>query len=446
MGASAPTTSGPRRGPGGPPCCSPWTLRLPVHRASSPSRTRADCSRGRPAGTAGGPQLYGRLFVDRPPGCSCCSSCCADALGGMMAARCWAWCWSLGWSRPRAGSAGCSAGRTRRHLGGAGAAALACEPGPRGPGDQRGADRGPPGDGELRAGAGRRTPGRPGAAGLLLVAAGLLAGLAPTGQAEPGRRTRLRDRRWWPRQAWHARWPGRRTAAALAGFAVGAAVPAAATALWADGPGTRVSACCGDHLVQFRVIAAEVIAGSHVGRDAAAAGAAADDRCDQRPARWPWSEHPCGRSARRRRAGHAGGDRDAAVEVAGALLGGSYWTHYLIALVPGAVVLTALAARREVALRAAAVGGGGSGRLVRGGVRGDRAHSPGHPGPPRTRTPSRLAEAGTGAQETPERSPSATPTSWKQSGLRPGYRQLWSLPVRSPGPAAGGLHPAGTPT
>ncbi len=292
-----------------------------------------------------GPQLYGHLFVDRPPGLLLFYAA-ADALGGIEAAR-WLGLVLVGGLVVASGRVGwLLGGRRGATWTAAAAAALACTPAT-GALEVNAELIGVPLivaaaafalDAVRRDHSPRRRAG-------LLVAAGIAAGLAPTVKQN------LVDGLVFvvvlvALEAWSGRWGLRRTAAAGGLVGAGAVLPWAVILGWfvADGPGATV---LWDALVGFRIEAGRVMASDPY--------AAVTERLTQLPllatvsglvlllivAGW----------LLRRRLGQpvvVATGALLATELAGLALGGNYWAHYLIALIPAAVLLVASAAPPRV--------------------------------------------------------------------------------------------------
>ncbi|HQR28267.1 MAG TPA: hypothetical protein PLP61_14595 [Nocardioides sp.] len=401
-----------------------WLLRLPfLQRIAYPDEGGLLLVAG--AWHAGGPELYGRLFVDRPPLLLLFFRL-GHELGGLLAVRVLGLAviallvaaagrvgWLMAGRRGATWAALVAAGLTSNPVLGA----LEVN------GELIGASL-VLGSGALALDAVRREDGR--RSRLLLLAAGLLASSAPLVKQN------LVDGLVFVgvlvlATAWRDRWGLPRTAREVGALGAGAVLPVVATCVWALawGPGLGV---LWETLVQFRLSAAEVIASS--------SSSSTQRRLVQLPmvalvsgllpvlvvALW---------FARRRR------DDPVLVatvallltEVAGALMGGNYWTHYLIALVPAAALLTGLAARagshpRVMGVTVAAV----VASAVVGGVVALT--------PPVTRVSADETAVADWLRQASRPGDSGAVTYGRanileSAGLRPGYRQLWSLPVRT---------------
>lgn len=401
-----------------------WLVRVPfLQRIAYPDEGGLLLVAG--AWHADGPELYGRLFVDRPPLLLVFFRL-AHELGGLLAVRLLGLC-VIGGLVAAAGRAGwLLAGRRGATWAALVAAALASNP-ILGALEVNGELIGASlvlGSCALALDGVRRGEGR--LRWLLLLTAGVLASSAPLVKQN------LVDGLVFVgvlvlATAWRDQWGLSRTARGFAALGAGAVLPVAATCVWVLvwGPGLGV---LWETLVQFRLSAAEVIAST--------SSPSTQRRLVQLPvvalvsgllpvlvvALW---------FARRRR------DDPVLVatvallltEVGGALMGGSYWTHYLIALVPAAALLTGLAARagprpRVVGVTVAAA----VASAVVGGVVALT--------PPVTRVSADEAAVADWLREASRPGDSGAVTYGhanilESAGLRPGYRQLWSLPVRT---------------
>ncbi|MFN8195413.1 MAG: hypothetical protein U0R80_14155 [Nocardioidaceae bacterium] len=375
-----------------------------------------------------GPQLYGHLFVDRPPGLLLFYAA-ADALGGLVAARVFGILLVAGLV-VAAGRVGWLVGGRRSAIWSAAVAAgLACNP-------ATGAQEinaeliGVPliVAGAALALAALRPEGPPRRRALLLVAAGTAAGLAPTVKQN------LVDGLVLVVvlvgvAAWQGRWGVRRTATSWGLLAAGAAAPWVLILLWmvVDGPGTRV---LWDTLVQFRVRAGEVMAShpytavterlAHLPVLAAASGLVLLVAVALWLLRRALTEPAV-----------VAGVAMLAAELAGLALGGNYWAHYLIALIPGVVVLVASAARRGTRtwpLLAAVVFTVGSAVVASAGSVG--AEAPLAPSHAKEEAVSSWLRAAQGSGDTALVTYGQAQL-LEASGLRPGYPYIWSLPLRT---------------
>ena len=276
-----------------------WTLRIPfVGHVPFPDEGGLLLVAG--SWHTGGPQLYGWLFVDRPPGVLLFFLL-AHALGGVVAAR----LLGLGLVLLLVAAAGRAgwllAGRRGAAWAAWAAAALAANP-LLGTHEINAELVGVPlvmASCALTLDAVRGDRG-----GRLLFAAGLLAGAAPMVKQN------LVDALVFAvalvaATAHRDRWSRPRAAAGLGWLGLGASVPLLATVLWAGGPGPGVGVLW-EALVQFRVMAAEVVAST----PSPAMDSAAEHAAHPRRAQRTRLDRPGGPLASPRQAAGAGHDGD----------------------------------------------------------------------------------------------------------------------------------------
>ncbi|WP_344305279.1 hypothetical protein [Nocardioides bigeumensis] len=375
-----------------------------------------------------GPQLYGRLFVDRPPGLVAVYAV-GNLLGGIEAVR-WIGIVLVVVLVGAASLLGRLVGSRQAGIWtGIAAAALACNPllGTRSINAELvGAPLTVLGV-LVTVAAVRRPPGWSRA--LLLVLAGLL------GSAALMVKQNLADTVVFGTVLLAVlgltrAWPARQVLTAYAWAALGLAVPWLVTAAWVviDGPGLRV---LWDTLYAFRVTASAVIAD----QDASAP--------TRRLLTLPFLGLVSGLlmivgvgswRLRRRLAARdpvvVAGLAMLAAEVAGVLLGGSYWSHYLVGLLPGAVLWMALLVngpRGRVRVLVATVGVALGSTLVSSAV----AVIPATPG---DRSDEAALVAWLDSAARPGDTGAVTwghPQLLEASGLLPRSPLIWSLPQRT---------------
>ena len=230
-------------------------------------------------------------------------------------------------------------------------------------------------------------------------------------------------------QAWTRTWRVRRAAAALGWLSAGVVLPTLATGLWALGLGPGGSALW-RAVVDFRFHASAVMA--------ATPSPAVRERLGQLPvlmllsglgvvlliALWRL------RGRLLREPAVAASAVMLFVAAAGVLLGGNYWSHYLIALLPATVLLVGCAAalpRPSIpSLRLVIAGALGS--VLVANVVATR------PAVTELADPQISVTAWLSAASLPDDTGVVTYGSaqiLEASGLRPGYPYLWSLPVRT---------------